>query len=472
MPQKDYRKTAFLSLLTLLCGGSAFYSHFVLRSDVVFSHFFYIPIGLAGFWFGRRGVWVGVLLGIALTASHLFSPLSTPLREDLFRSVMFIAGGWALGLFSEREHRSQRNLRETRDHLDSLIRYANAPIIVWDRDFRITRFNRAFERLTGRSAGEVIGASLEILFPKDRREEALAHIHRALAGERLEVVEIPIVAVDESVKTVLWNSANIYSAEGTQVVATIAQGQDITGWLQAEDVLRRTERLAAMGRLAAALAHEVNNPLQAIRSHLELVLDFGLETDEREEYLHVCRQEIERLTDITQRVLSFARPARDSRHPISMAQLVEETLALVGKQLQHARIQVTTDISPDLPPVLVAADHVIQVLLNVVINATEVMSDGGSVHIAARDAGEMMELQISNNGPPIPGEHIGRIFDPFFSTKPDGTGLGLSISYSIVQAHGGDIRAENLSDGQGVRFTITLPIAPQAELEPLQEVAA
>jgi PAS domain S-box-containing protein len=390
MPQsRDYRKTAILFLLTLLCVGFAYYSHFVLRTDVLFSHLFYLPVALAGLWWGRRGVGVGVLLGATLISFHLLSDLSTPIREDLFRSGMFVVVGLTVGVLRDRAHRSEEDLRETHDYLDSLIRYANAPIIVWNPAFGITRFNRAFERLTGRYASDVIGASLDILFPEEGREEALAHINRTLAGERMNVVEIPIQALDGSVKTVLWNSANIYAADGQTVMATIAQGQDITERVQADEVLRRTERLTAMGRLAAALAHEINNPLQAIRSNLELVLDFGLETGEREQYLHVCRQEIERLAEITQRVLSFARPARDTRHPVSIAHLTDQTLALVGKQLQHAQIRVRTDIPMDLPHVVVAPDLIVQVLLNIMINATEVMPDGGLVHVIAREEEEL-----------------------------------------------------------------------------------
>jgi signal transduction histidine kinase len=224
-----------------------------------------------------------------------------------------------------------------------------------------------------------------------------------------------------------------------------------------------------MGRLAAALAHEINNPLQAIRSHLELVLDFDLEAGEREQYLHVCREEIERLTEITQRVLSFARPSHDTRHSVSVADLTQRTLALVREQLLQTNIRVTTDFPDHLPPVSVVPHQIVQVLLNILINATEAIDDGGLIHIEAREDGGMMALMLSNSGPPIPSDHIAHIFDPFFSTKPSGTGLGLSTSLSIVQGHGGDIRVENLSDGQGVRFTITLPINRGSETQGMVE---
>ncbi len=136
--------------------------------------------------------------------------------------------------------RVQEALRETRDYLENLFNYANAPIIVWDPTFRITRFNHAFERLTGHMADEVLGASLGILFPEDRREEAMAHIRRTTAGERWEVVEIPILRTDGAVRTVLWNSATLFAADGTTILATIAQGQDITERKRVEEALRET----------------------------------------------------------------------------------------------------------------------------------------------------------------------------------------------------------------------------------------
>ncbi len=145
---------------------------------------------------------------------------------------------WLIHDITERK-RAEQALRETRDYLDNLLTYANAPIIVWDPDFHITRFNTAFERLTGLKAGDVHGKTLDILFPQDRREEAMAHIRRAATGERWEVVEIPIRHVDGTVRTVLWNSATLYAADGTTVVATIAQGQDITERKRAEETIRQ-----------------------------------------------------------------------------------------------------------------------------------------------------------------------------------------------------------------------------------------
>ncbi|NQS99227.1 MAG: PAS domain S-box protein, partial [candidate division Zixibacteria bacterium] len=152
--------------------------------------------------------------------------------------IKFLAEAIALAI--ERK-KTEEALRETYDYLKNLLDYANAPIIVWDPNFRITRFNHAFERLTGRNADEVLGRTLDLLFPEDSKEEAMAHIRRAMAGERWETVEILILCADGTVKTVLWNSATLYAEDGKTVVATIAQGQDITDRKQTERALKESE---------------------------------------------------------------------------------------------------------------------------------------------------------------------------------------------------------------------------------------
>jgi PAS domain S-box-containing protein len=152
-------------------------------------------------------------------------------------------------------------LRETRDYLDNLLTHANAPIIVWDPEFRITRFNGAFERLTGLPADHAIGKPLDILFPEDRKEEAMGHIRRTVTGERWEVVEIPIQHVDGTVRTVLWNSATLYTADGTTPLATIAQGQDITQTKLAEaEREQRAVHLTALVQISQRVLAETTMP--------------------------------------------------------------------------------------------------------------------------------------------------------------------------------------------------------------------
>ncbi len=155
--------------------------------------------------------------------------------------------------------RAEEALRETNEYLENLFNYANAPIIVWDPQFRITRFNRAFEKLTGRRAGDVIGKSLEILFPPALVESSMDLIRKTLSGARWETVEIAILHLDGSVRTVLWNSANVIATDGKTPVATIAQGQDITERKRTEErLLHLTEVLRAVRNVNQLITHEKN----------------------------------------------------------------------------------------------------------------------------------------------------------------------------------------------------------------------
>ena len=234
---KDYLSATILSILILFSVSITYYFHFVLHKEVVFSHFFYIPIVLAGYWLGRRGVWVAIFLAAISVASHLLSGI--PVTNCAFRSGVFVAVGLIAGILSDRAIRSYEDLSETRNYLDSLIRYANAPIIVWDPDGKITLFNDAFEQLTGYSADEVTDMPLTTIFSGRSRDESLQKIERTLKGKRLETVEIPTRCRDGTERLLLWNSANIYARDGKTLIATVAQGQDITERKEAEQKIKK-----------------------------------------------------------------------------------------------------------------------------------------------------------------------------------------------------------------------------------------
>ena len=370
------------------------------------------------------------------------------------REIIFAEQEQVRSALIAKRKRAEEEIRKFKTVADQ----SNFGMAISDLKGNLQYVNEYFAEIHGYSSQELVGENLEIFHNKEQLERVRKINEGLIETGSYSNEEVWHTRKDDTTFPALMNGVIIKDDEGKpQFLAATAI--DITALKRAEAQAVQSNRLAAMGWLAAALAHEINNPLQAIQANLELAMDFGLEPDEHEKHLHVVRQEIERLAEITRRVLDFARPADDTRYPVSITRLIQEALQLVGKQLELAHIQATTDLPADLPSVFVAPNQILQVLLNLSGNAIEAMPDGGHLHITARAGENVVELALTNDGPPLSAEHIERIFDPFFTTKPNGAGLGLSISHSIVSRHGGTINAENLKDQRGVTFTITLPIA-------------
>jgi two-component system NtrC family sensor kinase len=228
--------------------------------------------------------------------------------------------------------------------------------------------------------------------------------------------------------------------------------------------LIQAEKMAAVGRLAASIAHEINNPLQAIHNSLHLTLRPTLSEEKKSRYLAMAQEEVGRLIDIVRRLLEFYRPSRGRKTITDVNSVIDNVLTLTNKRLQHGRISVKTQLAPDLPLLRVVPDQLAQVFLNIVINAIEAMPHGGLLTIRAarmRD-GKSVHITFADNGPGIDEQTKTSIFEPFFTTKHTGTGLGLAISYGIVERHGGQIAVKS-KPGAGSSFSVQLPINDGAQ---------
>ncbi|MCK4471658.1 MAG: hypothetical protein KAW49_07700 [Anaerolineae bacterium] len=219
--------------------------------------------------------------------------------------------------------------------------------------------------------------------------------------------------------------------------------------------------MAAIGRLAASIAHEINNPLQAIHNSLHLSLHESLGDDKRLQYLSMAQAEVQRLIEIVQRMLDFYRPSRGGVVPTDVNSVVENVLALAHKRLQHGGVRVHTHTIPDLPCVSVVSDQITQVFLNIIINAIEALPSGGDLRLETMlsEDGEWVLASFHDTGPGMSPDQITNLFEPFYTTKPTGTGLGLAISYGIIERHGGVIEVSS-QPGQGTVFTVRLPVHP------------
>ncbi|MFN2108318.1 MAG: ATP-binding protein [Anaerolineae bacterium] len=226
---------------------------------------------------------------------------------------------------------------------------------------------------------------------------------------------------------------------------------------RSQNQLIQAEKMAAVGRLAASLAHEINNPLQAIQNSLHLSLHQGLEEEKRRQFLEMAQQEVTRLVQIVRRMLDFYRPS-SAMQPLDVNRPVEDALAIAGKRLQQARIEVVSRLSSNLPPTRGAPNQLTQVFLNIIINALEAMPDGGTLWVGTAYHAERRQIVVAfrDSGPGIAAEMREHMFEPFHTSKSTGTGLGLAISYGIVERHGGMIEVES-PPGSGTTFIVRLP---------------
>jgi two-component system NtrC family sensor kinase len=226
--------------------------------------------------------------------------------------------------------------------------------------------------------------------------------------------------------------------------------------LEAQKQLTQSEKMAAVGQMAAGLAHEIYNPLNVISGFGELLLGKTSQGDPRRPPLEDIVRETARCQKLVGNLLDFAKPKEPQKTPSEINPLIQETLALILTLAKSNGIEVEPILSPDLPVLPLDRDQMKQVLLNLLLNACQEMSHGGRLTVESRRTADGVEVLVQDTGRGVPPEHMASLFTPFFTTKADGTGLGLALSHALVKNHGGVLRAEN-RPGQGAQFTIALP---------------
>jgi PAS domain S-box-containing protein len=372
---------------------------------------------------------------------------------------------------AERQGRASAEsaLARERDYSHLLVEMTNAMIVSLDADGRVTLFNRAAEAITGFRRVDVVGRSwFETVAPRERCPESWEWFRTAADGETAPDREMAIVTAAGEARIVMWRDTVLRS--GAAFAGVISFGIDVTEQKRAEQrraaieqLARRSERLAAVGSLAAGLAHELNNPIGIISSRIELML---LDDDDARalppgvrDDLEVLHRQAERVTRITRGLLSFARQSPAERSPVDLNRVIEEVLLLTRPQIAKTGVRIETLLEPGLPAISGDGAMLQQVMLNLITNAWQAHDGAGEIRIvtrARREAPPAVEVAVEDTGRGIHAADLERIFDPFFTTKSTGTGLGLSITHSIVHEHGGTIDVDS-TPGQGTRFVLTFP---------------
>ncbi|MBW1710228.1 MAG: PAS domain S-box protein [Deltaproteobacteria bacterium] len=379
------------------------------------------------------------------------------------------------GIMVDQSQRKQmeEELKEAHDFLDQTIRSSPNAIIASDLKGNIIIWNRAAGEMLGYKAEEVIGKmNVRKIYPERMANQVMRMLRSHGYGGLGRLRSYPMVYLRKDGEIVEGNlsAAIIYDTKGNEV-ATVGITVDLEERLEMERKLRQTqeqllqsEKLAAMGRLTSQVAHELNNPLFGIMNTLELLKTEIPPQSKRRRILEMALSETVRLTDLLRKMLSFSKPDQEERQPTDIYSILDEILLLYEKQLRENSIRVNAYIAEGTGIVHASKNQLRQVFLNLISNARDAMSEGGTLTVRTRVNQENIFIEISDTGIGIAEENLNKIFDTFFTTKDSikGVGLGLSVCYGFIQDHGGDIKVKSKL-GSGTTFTVTLPLYKEAD---------
>jgi PAS domain S-box-containing protein len=355
-------------------------------------------------------------------------------------------------------NRAKEALQASEERFRSLVESANDFIALQDPTTGEYLFAHVPESF-GVTPDQVVGCLPHDLLPEKAADDLMDHLHRVVRSREAVTIE----------RELDWQGRHLYFSttlspiiQEAEVVAVMALTRDITQQKLVEQEMVRTERLALTGKLAASVAHEINNPLQGVLGCMGLAKEALAQGQEIEEYLDIARDEVKRIAQIITRFGDLYRPEVAEAVPVEPNVLVEEVLELTRKQFIDQEIELIWRPASELPRLNVVPGRIKQVFLNLILNAIAAMPSGGRMEVATRatmkPAG--IEVRFTDTGVGIPQESLPHIFKPFYSTRNQGTGLGLTISADIVAQHHGEIDVIS-REGEGSTFTVWLPLGDE-----------
>ncbi len=342
-----------------------------------------------------------------------------------------------------------------RENMNSVMAGLEDGLLLFTRDARAVMVSPAAEKFLGAPAGQFLGRRVTEIFPIGHPLRDALHIEGDELREIAAEIELKTTEGEKRVSV----SVQAIQEDGERMGALVTL-RDLDSLESINTQLQVSERLAALGRITAGVAHEVKNPLNSMRLWLENLKE-SLPADSdgsAKQAVQVLDKEIDRLDAVVKRFLDFTRPMEVLLEPTQLSELLKEVLEIAQPQLQKAGIQVAQLLPIDVPEVYVYRALLKQAVLNLVLNAGESMSGGGQLRLMLTRRGEMAEISVGDTGKGIPPEHRQKIFQLFFTTRPGGSGIGLASTFRIVQLLNGSIDFTT-EVGKGTTFRIELPLA-------------
>ncbi|NOK63524.1 MAG: hypothetical protein GFH27_549371n23 [Chloroflexi bacterium AL-W] len=429
----------------------------------IYRSLYYIPIAVAAVRYGRVGGILAALTTSALYIPHVFIAWGVVPDEsfnDLLENALFLFVGILAGTLADAE-RQQRQRAEVaaqqlaqqaevaermRAETESILESIDSGVITIDTDGQVMQATRAAQHLLNSADG--VHAPLHTQLQVYMTHPASDYQQHTIAGRTLGLHRTPLVGAR--------------SEQRGHVLVL----DNLTALKSLEEQVQHTERHAALGRLAGGLAHEIRNPLAITRAAAQMLQQRLVDTPKLHEYTAVMQTEIDRMDQLIEQLLTYARPQRIAHCAIDVDALVTRTMTLTQAYAAQHAVRMISDVSPDTPSLEGDPELLHQALVNLILNSIQATPNGGMVRISTQSLCDSertwLRFLVCDTGPGIPETDLSRVFDPFFTTRPDGTGLGLSIVQHIVQNHRGKVTVSNAAEG-GACVIMDLPLHQRKE---------
>jgi PAS domain S-box-containing protein len=352
-----------------------------------------------------------------------------------------------------------------KEYNESILHHMESGLVVVSHDNLITVVNEAAARMLGIAVTEIVGLPLDKLIACGL---GLPLLDTLLEKTVYTNHEATLITSSGQTLPVVLSTSTLHG-EDDQPSGAILAFSDLSQIKAFEEEKRRIERLASIGAFMSGIAHEIKNPLVAIKTLAELLPEQYDDEEFRETFTKVTLNEVDRIDTLVRRLRSLSSGSTVPLHPLNVLAPLEETLSLISGELTRHHIKVAREYQSPVPPIMGDHDQLKQVFVNLCLNSIEAMGKNGTLMVTVesqgKHAGQRPELivQIADTGPGIPAEYLSTIFDPFVTFKEQGTGLGLAICRGIIDYHRGSIAAANSSEGFGAVFTVKLPVAQGVE---------
>lgn len=433
------------------------------------------------------------IIFVGLDMSSIEEAQAADIRHAIIMGIILLLVGFSgitLLFVIQNYHAARASLSRIKAFSDNVVENMPIGLIALDDQHRIAAFNHTAEAVLQRSFQEVIGKEAALMLPpelyaevtfiENQGQDTIPSLPVRLSSrskaspsrERLRepaskknslngrVIEKEINCTVGNGKIVpLEIGASVLEDENRTFLGYVILFKDLTEVRSLRKEIERSRRLAAVGSLAAGVAHEIRNPLSSIKGFATYFKERYQHVSEDRETAGIMIQEVDRLNRVVGQLLEFARPVKVSPVATSLPRLIEDSIKLIQQKAQQKQITISNSSASDEKKVLVDPDRINQVLLNLYLNAIESMGAGGELGVKAAciNAGGSIEIQVSDTGCGIQKDDLTKIFDPYFTTKTSGTGLGLAIAHNIVEAMGGTISVES-QPGKGTTFRLVLPM--------------